>query len=157
MLPSNIDCLKNVWQKQRRLYSGEILLGAWISRKNQNRKCCVAVLVDFVQPVEENQVVSVVGIYRSPFGCYNQTENPTVYCRWLVKGQLETCGKTSVGPGFLGKIENGMLCWPSWWTSSNRWRKTRWSRLWECIVCFNLLEEWGKTKTPVHWGNLSGA
>ena len=50
--------------KQRRLYNGKILWGAWISWKNRKRKCCVG---------------------------------------------------------------------HSWWTSSNRWRKNRWSRLWEFI------------------------
>ena len=65
----------------------------------------------------------------------------------------------------------------SWWTWSNRWRKTRWSRLWEfkghrSSVRINkkpqiiagdlfkfhwmLIERCGKTKTPVQWAKSVG-
>ena len=43
-------------------------------------------------------------------------------------------GKLCWVPGFLGKIRRRKRCvGHSSWTSSNPWRETRWSRLWEFI------------------------
>ena len=61
LLPTNIDCLKNV-VKQNSVQRGNSVGCLDFSEKSKTDVLCWTLLVDFVQPVEGNQVVQAVGV-----------------------------------------------------------------------------------------------